>query len=85
MVTRAKRKPGKRGRKTPTNLSLREDLVRRAKALDLNLSEVVESALEHAIVELERSTWQAENEQAIDAYNAFVAKHGVFGDTRRQF
>jgi antitoxin CcdA len=64
---------------------LREDLVRRARALKLNLSEVVESALEHAILELERSSWLAENQQAIDAYNAFVEKHGVFGDTHRQF
>jgi antitoxin CcdA len=88
MVVRAsakRKKPARPRRKTPTNLSLREDLVRRAKALNLNLSEVVESALEQAIVDVERSNWLAENEQAIDAYNAFVEKHGVFGDTRRQF
>lgn len=71
--------------KTPTNLSLRTDLVRRARALKLNLSEVVETALEQAIVERERSNWAAENQEAIEYYNAFIAKHGVFGDGRRLF
>lgn len=69
----------RQGRKAPTNLSLRIDLVQRAKALDLNLSEVVESALEQAIVKAEQARWLAENEDAIDYYNAFVEKYGLFG------
>lgn len=72
-------------RKAPTNLSLRVDLVRRAKALELNLSEVVETALEAAIVELEQTKWLAENQQAIRDYNEFVEKHGVFSDDWRRF
>jgi len=72
-------------RKAPTNLSLRVDLVQRARALDLNLSEVVEHALEDAITAAEQARWLAENEQAIDYYNAFVEKHGVFGDEFLQF
>ncbi|HEY0478727.1 MAG TPA: type II toxin-antitoxin system CcdA family antitoxin [Kofleriaceae bacterium] len=72
-------------RKAPTNLSLRIDLVQRAKALDLNLSEVVESALEQAIVAAEQARWLAENDDAIDYFNAFVEKHGLFGEEFRQF
>jgi antitoxin CcdA len=64
---------------------LRADLVRRARALDLNLSEVVESALEQAILQRERTTWLAENQDAIRGYNEFIEKHGIFGDGLRLF
>lgn len=82
---RAKHAPARRVRKAPTNLSLRIDLVERAKALDLNLSEVVETALEQAIVAAEQARWLAENEAAIDYYNKFVEEHGVFGEEFRDF
>src|SRR5512140_3438235 len=75
----------RRPRKTPTNLSLREDLVRRAKALGLNLSQVVEQSLAKAIREAEQARWLAENAQAIDHYNAFVEEHGAFSDEHRLF
>jgi antitoxin CcdA len=81
----AKQAPTRRARKTPTNLSLRIDLVQRAKALGLNLSDVVESALEKAIREAEQARWLAENEEAIKYYNDFVEKHGLFGEEYRQF
>jgi antitoxin CcdA len=74
-----------RARKTPTNLSLPADLVRRAKALDLNLSQVVERALAAAIRAAEQERWLSENEQAIEQYNAFVERHGAFSDDFRQF
>lgn len=34
---------------------------------------------------LEQTSWLAENEAAIAYYNAFVEKHGVFGEELRQF
>ena len=83
-----KRKPKPKAsnrRKVATNLSLRADLVRRAKRMRLNLSEVVESALEAAIVDREQAAWLSDNQDAIVAYNGFAAKHGVFGDDWRQF
>lgn len=72
-------------RKTPTNLSLRADLVRRAKSLGLNLSEIVDAALEQAVKEAEGRSWLDENRDAIDEYNALVTKRGVFSDGRRRF
>lgn len=72
-------------RKTPTNLSLRTDLVQRAKQLGLNLSDVVDAALERAITEAEGRAWLEENRDAIAEYNELVAKRGVFGDGRRRF
>lgn len=74
-----------RARKTPTNLSLRSDLVRRAKQLELNLSDVVDAALEAAIQEAENAAWLEENREAIAEYNALVKKRGVFSDGRRRF
>jgi antitoxin CcdA len=72
-------------RKAPTNLSLRVDLVRRAKVLRLNLSEVVETALETAIQGFEQAKWLTDNQQAIREYNEFVEENGVFSDDWRQF
>jgi antitoxin CcdA len=81
----ARRALARRARKAPTNLSLRIDLVQRAKTLGLDLSDVVESALEKAIRAAEQARWLAENKEAIDYYNAFVEEHGLFGEEFRQF
>jgi antitoxin CcdA len=72
-------------KKTATNLSVRADLVRAARALNLNLSEVLEAALEEAVREGERRAWLAENQAAIDDYNRQVEERGVFSDDWRQF
>lgn len=72
-------------RKAPTNLSLPPGLVKRAKALGLNVSMVVEAALEQAVKDVEAKQWLAENREAIDEYNALVAERGVFSDGRRRF
>jgi antitoxin CcdA len=77
--------PEASSRKTATNLSIRADLARRAKALGINLSELLEAALSQAIAEAERAAWLAENQEAIDAYNAQVSERGVFSDGWRRF
>jgi antitoxin CcdA len=74
-----------RPRKVPTNLSVRADLVRQAKALKVNLSDVLERALEATIRDAERAAWLAENREAIADYNAQVEAHGVFSDDWRRF
>jgi len=71
--------------KSATNLSLPTELVRAARALKLNLSEVVTQALEQAVRDGERRAWLEENQDAIDAYNAQVEKRGVFSDGWRRF
>ena len=72
-------------RKAPTNLSLAPGLVRRAKALGLNVSQVVEAALEEAVKAAEGKRWLEENREGIEEYNALVAKRGLFSDGRRRF
>lgn len=72
-------------RKVPANLSVKAELVERARALGVNLSEVLEAALEEAIRQREQARWLEENEEAIDDYNAHIARNGSFGDTHRRF
>lgn len=78
------RAPGGR-KKTSTNLSLRADLVRRARALGMNLSEAVDAALEQVVRDAERRAWLEANEDAIAEYNARVEERGVFSDDWRRF
>jgi len=72
-------------RKVRTNLSLRSDLVRRAKALGLNMSEAVDAALEEIIQSAERESWLRENQDAIADYNEGAERRGVFSDDWRTF
>lgn len=71
--------------KVPVNLTVRADLVRPARELGLNLSAVLEEALEQAVRARRREAWLAENADAIDDYNARVERNGVFSDDWRQF
>ena len=71
--------------KVATNLSVRSDLVRSARAYQLNLSEILEHALERTVREREQQAWLDENEDAIDGYNARVERRGVFSDAWRRF
>lgn len=76
-------KPGTAGR-APLNLTLRKEIVARARALDLNISEIADVALEEAVREAEHARWLDENKEAIEYYNQWVQKHGVFGMSWRR-
>ncbi|MEO8604593.1 MAG: type II toxin-antitoxin system CcdA family antitoxin [bacterium] len=71
--------------KVATSLSVRADLIRDAKALGLNLSEVFEHAVSDALRQQRRKQWREENRDAIDRYNAKVARKGTFSDAWRKF
>lgn len=51
----------------------------------IDLSELFESSLEQAIREAEQHAWLAANGEAIEAYNAALAKRGVFSERWRRF
>ena len=72
-------------RKIATNLSVRRELVERAKALGLNLSEVLETSLAAAITAAERAAWLEENHEAIDSYNQRIERDGLWSDGLRRF
>ena len=71
--------------KRPTNLSLNSDLLKKSKALNINLSATLEQALRDKLAQLEAEKWLKENKNAIKAYNEFVDEHGCFGDEYRSF
>ncbi len=71
--------------KKPTNLSLNSDLLKRSRALNINLSATLEQALKAKLAENQAEIWKAENKNAIQAYNEFVEKHGCFSDEFREF
>jgi len=71
--------------KKPTNLSLNSDLLKKTKALNINLSATLEQALRTKLAENESEKWAEENKRAIKAYNNFVVEHGLFADEHRQF
>ena len=71
--------------KKPTNLSVNEDLLKRARSLKLNLSQVLEKQLVEILRKQERLAWTEENQEAIQHYNDRIDKHGVFSDGKRRF
>ena len=71
--------------KKATNLSLNSDLLKRSRALNINLSATLEQALKDKLAQSEAKNWIDENKNAIKAYNNFVEKHGCFSDEYREF
>jgi len=75
------RKPHK-GR---VNLTVREDLLREARRQKLNLSRLAEEAIETAIRKLKIDRWREENREAIEQYNDYIKRYGVWGARSRRF
>ncbi|HMN44107.1 MAG TPA: type II toxin-antitoxin system CcdA family antitoxin [Povalibacter sp.] len=77
-----------RNRKAPrqaTNLSINRDLLNAARESGVNLSAVLEEALEEKVAAARREKWIRENAEAIERYNDLVGEQGVFSDDRRSF
>ncbi len=72
-------------KKRPTNLSIRPDLLEKARSLNINLSTTLEAHLEELIARRERELWLENNQKAIDAYNSYIEQHGTFNDEIRKF
>ena len=71
--------------KKATNLSINSDLLKRAKALKINLSKNFESYLNQLVREQEEKKWIEENAKAIESFNKRVEETGVFSDGLRSF
>lgn len=71
--------------KKAVNLSINRDLLNRARSDGLNLSSILEVALEQKLQQHARERWLTENRASIEAYNEQVEKHGVFSDGVRAF
>jgi len=64
-------------KKRPISLSIRADLIREAKTLQLNASRAAEAGLEAAIRTAKEKQWLAENADAIKAHNERIARSGT--------
>ncbi|SJM91971.1 type II toxin-antitoxin system CcdA family antitoxin [Crenothrix polyspora] len=71
--------------KKPTNVSVNSDLIKKAKALNINLSAAMEQKLIELIRQQQAADWLASNQTAITGYNQLVEEHGVFADELRSF
>jgi len=71
--------------KKACNVSINEDLLKQARALGINLSQTLERELEKQVREAKAKAWAEENREAIDAYNRYVAEHGLWSDGLRMF
>lgn len=71
--------------KKAANLSINSELLSQAKALHINLSATLESALVEAIRDKQRQQWLQENRQAIEDYNQRIETEGCFSGSLRSF
>jgi antitoxin CcdA len=71
--------------KKPANLSINSDLLQKARELEINLSAAFEDALAKKVKEKQEEKWLETNKKAIQEYNDYVEKHGVFSKGLRSF
>lgn len=62
--------------KTAVNLSISEVVLREARALKLNLSQVLEEGLREHLKRKRAEKWLEENREAIEHYNARIERDG---------
>ncbi|GAB6141787.1 hypothetical protein JCM14076_25160 [Methylosoma difficile] len=71
--------------KKPTNVSINADLLKKAKALDINFSSALEQKLVDLIKEKQIAEWLSSNQAAIAHYNRHIEEKGLFADGLRSF
>ena len=71
--------------KKAVNLSINSDLLRQARELKINLSKLFEQQLEEVVRKERGRRWKEENREAMEAFNRFIEKHGIFSERWRQF
>jgi antitoxin CcdA len=71
--------------KTAVNLSVSEVILREARALKLNLSQVFEEGLREHLRRKRAEKWLEENRAAIEHFNARIERDGLLSDDFRPF
>jgi antitoxin CcdA len=72
-------------RKRSTNLTLSDNLVEEARALDVNLSQAAEDGIARAVTAARDEQWVRRNREAMASYDAFVAEQGLILADLRTF
>lgn len=68
-----------------TNVTLPVTLLHDAREMGINLSHACEHGLAQAVAEKRRHRWLEENQEAVDAWNGHIARHGLPLAAYRQF
>ncbi len=71
--------------KKATNLTINEDLLKKAKAYKINISKNFEAYLAEVVRKREEQQWLEDNRVAIDKQNERIEKEGSFSDGIRRF
>lgn len=71
--------------KRPANVSVRAELLDKAKHLGINLSRTLEDRLTELVREAEAREWLARNRRALDVYNKRIEREGIWSDGLRGF
>jgi antitoxin CcdA len=71
--------------KKATNLTINSDLLRQARALGVNLSQLLEQRLIEVVRAERERLWIEENRAAIEAFNRYVERDGSIADDYRTF
>jgi antitoxin CcdA len=64
--------------KKATNVSVNSDLLRQAKELGVNVSALTEQSLAARVKDIKIARWEEENKEAIESYNAMIARDGLW-------
>jgi antitoxin CcdA len=72
-------------RRKAVNVTVDQELLSAARKHKLNLSKLLEDSLLDELKRRDQHDWLEENQDAIDAYNERIRKHGVFSDGLRRF
>jgi antitoxin CcdA len=71
--------------KRAINLSLNSKVLEMAKEMGLNISQTVDELLTEAVLRQYWARWNADNAEAIKAYNERIEREGLFSDKYRTF
>ena len=78
--------PGpKPGPKRAVNVSIDAEILKVAKEMKINLSQAFEDTLRERTQEERVRRFQEENREAIESYNRFIERAGVFGEEWRKW
>lgn len=68
------------GSKHSINLSLDSELIAKARALGINISQALEPKLREIVLRREAEEWAERNREAIERYNHRITEYGPIGE-----
>ena len=71
--------------KKAVNLRINQHLIDEAKALNINLSQTLETSLIKLLRQKQQEAWLKDNQDAVASYNQRIENKGVFSNGLRQF